>query len=55
MHGVHEHLGVHHAALLELIRTGKQLSDEVTSGLDAALKEWKEAFEAQYLTAAASA
>ena len=54
-HGFHEYVGVHHAAVLELIRTGKQLSEEVTSGLDAALKEWKEAFEAQYLTAGASA
>jgi F-type H+-transporting ATPase subunit alpha len=53
--GFHEHLGVHHAPVLELIRTGKQLSDEVTSGLDVALKEWNEAFEAQYLTAAVSA
>ncbi len=53
--GFHEHLTVHHTALLELIRTGKQLSDEVVSGLDAAIREWNEAFSAQQSPVGASA
>lgn len=45
--GFIEHMKVHHSAVLELIRTGKVLSSEVTSGLDTAIAEWNEAFAAQ--------
>ncbi len=53
--GFHEHLNVHHASVLELIREGQKLSDEVVSGLEAAIKEWNEAFDAQHATAGAPA
>ena len=53
--GFHEHLNVHHGAVLDLIRTGKVLSDDVGSGLEAAIAEWNEAFAAQHATAGAPA
>ena len=53
--GFHEHMRVHHGEVLGLIREGKVLSDEVVSGLEAAIGEWNEAFEAQSVPAGASA
>jgi F-type H+-transporting ATPase subunit alpha len=53
--GFHEHIKVHHAAVLELIREGKVLSDEVVAGLEAAITEWGEAFAAQSAPVGASA
>jgi F-type H+/Na+-transporting ATPase subunit alpha len=46
-HGFHEYLRGQKASLLETIRTRKDLTDEVTQALVAAVKEYNEVFQAQ--------
>ncbi|HSM04072.1 MAG TPA: F0F1 ATP synthase subunit alpha [Longimicrobiales bacterium] len=53
--GFHEYLRAHEADLLESIREGKVLSDEVKSGLESAIAEWNKAFAAELETVGAPA
>jgi F-type H+-transporting ATPase subunit alpha len=46
--GFHQHLGSHGADVLQLIRDGKVLSDEVKSGLEAVIAEYNKVFAAEH-------
>ena len=52
--GFHEHLGSHHQDILDGIREGKQLTEDIEKRLIAAVKSFNETFSAQEETRAAA-
>ena len=51
--GFHDYLASSAPQVLEGIRTEKQLTDEIKSGLEAAIKTWNETFAAEHAGAPA--